>query len=60
MSLISLILVLVIVGFVLWAVNTLIPMDAKIKTILNAVVILVLVLWLVSIFFPELGSIKLR
>lgn len=60
MDLFSLIIVLVIVGVLLWAVNTLIPMDANVKKILNAVVIIVLVLWLLSLFIgyvpnPHIG-----
>ena len=50
MSLIGLILVLVVVGVILWLVNTYIPMDGRIKNILNVVVIIVIVLWLLSVF----------
>jgi len=50
MSLISLIIVLIVVGVLLWLVNTYIPMDAKIKNILNAVVVIAVVLWLLSVF----------
>jgi hypothetical protein len=50
MPLIQLIIALVVVGVILWAVNTYIPMDATIKRILNVVVILVVVLWLLSVF----------
>jgi hypothetical protein len=50
MSLITLILVLVCVGAVLWAINTYVPMDGKIKNLLNIVVIIVLVLWLLRAF----------
>ncbi len=50
MSLISLVIVLIVVGVLLWAVNSFIPMDAKIKQILNIVVVLVVVLWLLNIF----------
>ncbi len=50
MLLIHLILVLVMVGLVLWAVNTYIPMDEKIKQIMNIVVVIALVLWLLRIF----------
>lgn len=46
----TLIITLVVVGIILWAINTYIPMDSKIKTLLNVVVIIVLVLWLLSIF----------
>jgi len=50
MSLIGLIVLLCIVGVVLWVVNTYIPMDAKIKMIINIVVVIVVVLWLLSVF----------
>lgn len=50
MSLLSLIITLVIVGVLLWAVNAYIPMDAKIKQILNIVVVIAVVLWLLSAF----------
>ncbi len=50
MDLISLVIVLVVVGVLLWMVNTYIPMDAKIKQILNIVVVIVVVLWLLKVF----------
>jgi len=50
MSLISLILVLVVVGIVLWLINRFIPMQPTIKKILNAVVIILVILWLLSVF----------
>lgn len=50
MSLIGLILTLVIVGVLLWAVNTYIPMDAKIKQIMNVVIVIAVILWLLSVF----------
>jgi hypothetical protein len=50
MSLISLIVTLIVVGVLLWLVNTYIPMDSKIKGILNAVVVIVVVLWLLQAF----------
>ena len=55
MSLISLVIVLVVVGVLLWAANTYIPMDQKIKTIMNIVVVIAVVLWLLSVF-GVLGS----
>ncbi len=57
MPLLSIIVVLVIAGVLMWLVNTYIPMDAKIKQILNIVVIIVIVLWLISMFLP-LGSLN--
>jgi hypothetical protein len=50
MSLISILVALVIAGVVLWLINTYIPMDGKIKTILNVVVVVVVVVWLLSAF----------
>jgi hypothetical protein len=50
MPLISLVVVLIVVGVLLWLVNNYIPMDSKIKSILNAVVVIAVVLWLLSVF----------
>lgn len=50
MSLIGLVLVLVVVGVVLWLINSYIPMQSTIKKILNAAVIIVVILWLLSAF----------
>jgi hypothetical protein len=52
MPLLTIILVLVMVGVLMWLVNAYIPMAANIKTLLNVVVVIVLVLWLVSLFLP--------
>jgi hypothetical protein len=58
MSLISLVVVLIVVGVLLWLVNSYIPMDAKIKNILNIVVIIAVVLWLLQIFVGPFGDIR--
>ena len=50
MPLITLVLVLVVVGVVLWLINSYIPMQATIKKILNVVIVVVVVLWLLSVF----------
>ena len=50
MPLINLIIVLAVVGVILWLINNYLPMDWKIKRILNAVVVIVVVLWLLSAF----------
>jgi hypothetical protein len=50
MTLIGLIVVLIVIGVLLYLVNSIIPMDAKIKLILNVVVVLVVCLWLLSSF----------
>jgi uncharacterized membrane protein YvlD (DUF360 family) len=49
MDLISLIITLVVAGVLLWLVNTYIPMDRKIKQILNAVVVVAIVVWLLNL-----------
>ena len=50
MSLLNLVVILIVVGVLLWLVNTYIPMDAKIKSILNIVVVIAVVLWLLQAF----------
>ena len=50
MPLINLIIILVAVGVVLYLINNYIPMDRKIKRILNLVVVIVVILWLLSVF----------
>ena len=50
MSLVNLIITLVIVGVLLWLINSFIPMQHTMKKILNAVVIIVVIIWLLSAF----------
>lgn len=50
MPLINLIIVLVVVGVVLWLINSYIPMQATVKKILNVVVIIAVIIWLLSVF----------
>jgi hypothetical protein len=50
MSIIGLILVIVLVGVLLWAVESFIPMAAPIKRLLQVVVVIVLILWLLQAF----------
>ena len=47
---IGLIVTLIIIGVLLWLANTYIPMDQKIKTILNVVVIICVIIWLLNVF----------
>ena len=60
MPLIHVILVLIVVGVLLWLVNSYIPMAGSIKSILNAVVVIAVVLWLLSVFglIGELSTIR--
>jgi hypothetical protein len=48
--LVSVLVTLVVVGLLLWLVNNYIPMEGRIKQILNIVVIILVVLWLLSVF----------
>jgi formate/nitrite transporter FocA (FNT family) len=50
MPLIQILLALIVVGVLLWLVNTYIPMQGTIKSILNGVVVIVVVLWLLQVF----------
>ena len=49
MSLVSLVVTLVVVGVLMWLVNNYIPMDGKIKRILNIVVVVAVVVWLLNL-----------
>jgi hypothetical protein len=50
MLLSHLVVVLIVVGVLLWLINTYIPMQPTIKRILNAIVVICVVLWLLSAF----------
>jgi len=50
MPLLQIVMVLIVVGVLLWLINRFIPMAGSIKTILNAVVVIVMVLWLLNVF----------
>lgn len=50
MPLLTVILVLIGVGVILWLINTFIPMQRTIKSILNAVIVIVVVIWLLNVF----------
>ena len=50
MPLLTVILVLIGVGVILWLINTFIPMQGAIKSILNAVIVIVVIIWLLNVF----------
>lgn len=50
MPLISVVITLIVVGVLLWLINSYIPMDGKIKKILNVVVVICVVVWLLYAF----------
>ena len=50
MPLLNVLIVLIVVGVVLWLVNSFIPMDHKIKSILNIVAVIAVIIWLLRVF----------
>jgi hypothetical protein len=50
MPLLQIVVVLIVIGVLLWLVNNYIPMAGSIKSLLNAVVVIVTVLWLLNVF----------
>ena len=50
MTFLGLIVALIVVGVALWLINNFIPMDPKIKTLLNVIVVLAVVLWILNMF----------
>jgi Na+-translocating ferredoxin:NAD+ oxidoreductase RnfA subunit len=50
MSLLTVLLVLIVAGVLLWLVNNYIPMDGKIRRILNIVVVIAVIIWLIKVF----------
>ena len=60
MPLVNLVVTLVVVGVLLWLVNTYIPMDRKIRKILNIVVVIGVVVWLLQVFgiIGPIGSMR--
>ena len=60
MPLMNVFITLIVVGVLLWLVNSYIPMDSKIKQILNIVAVIVVVLWLLNVFglFHGFGNVR--
>ncbi|MDO8434599.1 MAG: Thivi_2564 family membrane protein [Candidatus Binatus sp.] len=50
MTLVGIVVVLVVVGLILWLINTYIPMAGAIKSLLNIVVFVVVLIWLLQVF----------
>ena len=60
MSVLTVLVVLIVAGIILYLINTYIPMDGKIKSILNIVVVILIIIWLLKVFgiLGSLSSIK--
>ena len=50
MTLVQIAVILIVIGVVMWLVNTYIPMMGAIKSLLNLVVFVVVLIWLLQIF----------
>jgi len=61
MPLLQIVVVLIVVGLLLWLVNSFIPMQGSIKSILNVVVVIAVILWLLNVFgiFHSLSGIHI-
>lgn len=59
MTLVNIVVILILVGLALWLVNTYIPMAAGIKSLLNIVVFVVVLIWLLQVF-GLIGHVPIR
>lgn len=59
MDLVNIVVVLIVVGVLLWLVNAYVPMDGKIKQILNIVVVIFVIIWLLQ-GLGLLGSLRIN
>ena len=61
MPVLTILIVLIVAGVLLWLVNTYIPMQRTLKNILNAVVVIIVVIWLLKVFgvFETLQHVKI-
>lgn len=50
MIILEVIIVLIVIGFIMWIINTYIPMAGPIKSLLNALVLILVVIWLLQMF----------
>ena len=50
MTLVNIVVILVVIGLVMWLINTYIPMAGAIKSLLNIVVFVVVLIWLLQTF----------
>jgi membrane-bound ClpP family serine protease len=50
MPIVTIVIILIVVGVLLWLINAYIPMQSTIKTILNVVVVICVIVWLLQEF----------
>lgn len=60
MPILHIILILIVIGVILWLVNTKIPMQPWVKTLLNVIVIIFIIVWLLKItgLWSSLSSVR--
>jgi hypothetical protein len=49
-TLVNIVVILVVIGLVMWLINTYIPMAGAIKSLLNIVVFVVVLIWILQTF----------
>ena len=58
MPILQIILVFVVVGVLLWAINQFIPMQDSIKKLMNIAVVVLMVIWMLYLLFPSVLSLR--
>ena len=58
MPLVSILVALVILGVVLWLVNRVIPTEPWVRQVINVVAVVVVILWLLSVFAPGIAGLR--
>ncbi len=60
MSLVSLVCLLIVIGVLLWLINTYLPMSGKIRNLINALLVIAVIVWLLRVFgiMGSLGSLS--
>lgn len=59
MDIVTIIVILIVIGLLLWAVNSVIPLDPTIRRIIHVVVVVAVVLWLLGIFLDVMPPLAL-
>lgn len=60
MDILHVVVVLIVLGVILGLINAYLPMDPKIKQIMNIVILIAVILWLLSVFVPGFGNWRAR
>ena len=60
MGLVELCVILIVIGVLLWVVTTYVPMDPTIKRIMVGVVVVVVILWIQSLFIGHVPDLRIH